>query len=99
MWWRDALEELAVARLLKGGPKQKESYPRQAYYHVGQAVEFALKAIYLRRKQLNDLPDDRGHDLKMVASLAGLEPDINQLQIKQKTCHLNWLTVRDWDSN
>jgi hypothetical protein len=96
-------EELAVARLLKGGRTQRESYPRQAYYHVGQAVEFALKAIYLRRRQLNELPDDlrtaRGHDLKLVAELAGLGADIKQLQVRQKTCHLNWLTARDWQSN
>jgi len=102
-WWSDAQEELAVARLLKSVSKPAQGYPRQAYLHAGQAVEFALKAIYLRRKRLGDLPDElksaRGHDLKLVAELAGLGPDIAQLQAQRKTCYLNWLVARDWDSN
>jgi hypothetical protein len=103
MSWQDAQEELMVARLLKGGAKSKECYPRQAYHHAGQAVEFALKAIYLRRKTLNEIPSDlktaRGHDLELVAGLAGLKQDLTNLHASRKICYLNWLTVREWDSN
>ena len=102
-WWHDAKEEVAVARHLKGGAKARETYPRQAYHHVGQAVEFALKAILLQKKNLDEIPPElrtsKGHDLETVAELAGLKPEIKELREKRKICHLNWLTVRDWDSN
>ena len=93
-WWRDAQEELAVGRFLAA------KWPRQAYHHAGQAVEFALKAIYMRRK--GELPDElktrRGHDLELVSKLAGLGPDIVQFS-KRRACSANWLVVRDWNSN
>jgi HEPN domain-containing protein len=104
IWWQDAQEELEVARLLRGGgTKRTPAFPRQAYHHAGQAVEFALKSIYLKRKTLIGIPDDlmgrAGHDLEFLAERAALGPEIKQLQGTRKVLLANWLTARAWRSN
>lgn len=94
-WWNAALEELHVAHDLKTGGRG-----RQAFHHAGQAVEFALKAIYLRRHNLQVLPDEyksaKGHDLKLLAKAAKLDGDIANFN---KARRRNWLAIRNWDSN
>jgi HEPN domain-containing protein len=97
-WWQRARDEADVARTLRATGKRV-----QAYHHAGQAVEFALKAIYLRRKGFNDLPDTcKGatwHSLPHIATNAGMDADIAALKKNNKNVLENWLTVRDWDSN
>jgi len=94
-WWADAKKELLSAKTLK-----RNGHARQAYHHAGQAVEFGLKAIYMRRNGLSDWPEDlRGaawHDLQRIADAAGLDVDVAKLG---KPLSSNWLTVRDWKSN
>ena len=94
-WWADAKKELLSAQTLK-----RNGHARQAYHHAGQAVEFGLKAIYMRRRGLSDWPGDlRGapwHDLQRIADAAGLGADVAKLG---KPRYGNWLTVRDWKSN
>ena len=96
-WWRTARDELETARALKAVGKVL-----QAYHHAGQAVEFAIKVIYMRRKGLKELPDEckgaNWHNLKFVAERAGLSGDLANLGKKDARLW-NWLTVRDWDSN
>ena len=78
-------------------------HARQAYHHAGQAVEYALKAIYMRRKSLREWPPEHKgapwHDLRLIANHAGLEPDLARLRKDNRSCYQNWLTVRDWKSN
>lgn len=97
-WWRDAQDELAVARGLKA-----TGSALQAYFHAGQSVEFALKAIYMRRKCLLSWPDEcKGatwHSLSRIATYAGLDPDLTLLSKENRPRYVNWLTARDWDSN
>jgi hypothetical protein len=74
----------------------------QAYHHAGQAVEFALKAIYMRRKGFSNLPDTcKGatwHSLPHIADQAGMGADIAALKDNKNRLE-NWLTIRGWDSN
>ncbi len=92
------MEELKSAQSLKAAGQA-----RQAYHHPGQAVEFALKAIYIRRKGLQTLPDDckgaKWHSLPHIAKQAGLDGDLAQLARRHKGRYSSWMTARDWDSN
>lgn len=76
--------------------------PREAYFHAGQAVEFLLKAIYLKRNNLAAMPPDfrgaRSHDLSICANAARLKADLNQ-RSTSPALKANWFTVRDWKSN
>ncbi len=71
---------------------------RGAYRNHGQAVEFLLKAIYLRNHQMRDMPAHlrtaSSHDLKSLAASAGINQQIVMLR---GVLRANWLTVRDWD--
>jgi len=73
----------------------------QAYHHAGQAVEFALKAIYIRRKALPELPGNcsgaNWHNLTFIANEAGMRQDLADLR-RNRSAYQNWLTVKDWDS-
>jgi HEPN domain len=97
-WLQSAREERASAQTCK-----KAGHANQAYHHAGQAIEFLLKALYLKRKNLKEMPDTcKGapwHNLDLVATAAGLQADINVIKTKQRKVHQNWLTVRDWQSN
>lgn len=74
----------------------------QAYHHAGQGVEFALKAIYMKRKGLSSWPDENNgaiwHSLPHIAEAAGMAADIQALK-NDRTKFENWLTVREWDSD
>lgn len=71
---------------------------RGAYGSYGQAVEFALKAIYLRNHQTKEMPaylrSAASHDLSYMATQAGLDQEIQALP---KHLRRNWVVVRDWD--
>jgi HEPN domain-containing protein len=98
-WFDSARSELAAAKLLKNSGKNGQ----QAYHHAGQAIEFLLKAIYLKRKNHKELPEAcknaRWHSLSLVADEAGLKGDIERIRKTKRKVHQNWLTVRDWQSN
>ena len=82
---------------------QGQRHARQAYHEAGQAVEFALKAIYIKRKGLKEWPPGfRGsewHSLVLIAERAGLGFDLTELRRSNKVRFGNWLTARVWDSN
>lgn len=96
-WWRVAENEARIARGLHAtGDLQ------QCYHHAGQALEFALKAIYMLRNQHRALPDEcrgaRWHSLEFIASKAGISGELGDLRSSRQR-YAYWLTVRDWDSN
>lgn len=97
-WWTRAQEEILSARTLK-----KSGHAKQAYHHAGQAVEFALKAIHMKRRNLQNWPENcRGpewHDLPRIAEKAGMRGDIEQLQRRDRVVYANWLVARQWRSN
>lgn len=98
VWWSDAQDSARSARTLKAA-----GHARQAYQQAGQAVEFALKAVYMKRKGLSDWPPEfkgpEWHSLPRIAEQAGLGPDLARLKQANKTVYGNWLTARNWDSN
>lgn len=71
---------------------------RGAYTNHGMAVEYAIKAIYLRNRQLKQMPahlrSAASHDIEFMAKQAGLGSEIARMS---KHLRRNWLTVRDWD--
>jgi hypothetical protein len=97
-WWKRGQEELEVGRKLKATGNKL-----QAYHHAGQAVEFALKAIYMRKNGHEELPEAcksaNWHNLMLIANEAGLRPDLTALRANNRNAYENWLTVKDWDSN
>lgn len=94
-WWRDAKSELETARLCKANGKAQ-----QAYFHAGQAIEFLLKALFLKRNNLPCMPNSHKgahwHDLQTCGEVARIKSD---LALVSKSVRANWLTVRDWKSN
>ena len=96
-WWKRAENEVDVARKLRATGDRL-----QAYHHAGQAVEFALKAIYIRRKALPELPGNcngaNWHNLTFIANEAGMRLDLADLR-RNRSAYQNWLTVKDWDSD
>lgn len=93
-WWREAEAELERARKLSATGDDQG-----AYAHAGQAIEFALKAVYMRKNALAKWPDDKKganwHNLQLIAEAAGVKPDART----EKEVLANWLTARDWSSN
>ncbi|MGH6728173.1 MAG: HEPN domain-containing protein [Pseudolabrys sp.] len=96
-WWKRASEEIETAYDLRATGKRL-----QAYHHAGQAIEFALKAIYIKKNNLTELPATchgaTWHNLTFIANEAGLRPDLHNLR-ENKRGYENWLTVKDWDSD
>jgi HEPN domain-containing protein len=96
-WLAEAKEWMASAKVLK-----KAGHSKQAYCLAGQAVEYALKAVYMRRKSLREWPPEHKgatwHDLTLIADRARLEPDLARLRTTNRPCYESWLTVRAWDS-
>ena len=99
-WWQRAKEEIGAAHELRATGKRV-----QAYHHAGQAIEFALKAIYMKRKGLSDWPaaykGATWHSLPHIAHEAGLDGEVAALRVNKadRGKYQNWLTVRGWDSN
>lgn len=92
-WCAAAIERLEAAK----GAAAKGHW-RVAYENFGGAVEFILKAIYLRNTQQNQMPADlqnaKSHDLEFMAKQAGISQEIQRLTGRRLSY---WLTVRDWD--
>jgi len=65
-------------------------------------VEFGLKAIYLRRRNLREMPGyargARWHDLTFLAEQAGLAGDLRRLHDERQVAD-NWTTVLKWRSD
>ena len=96
-WWRSAESELETALILRKAGKTNE-----AYFHAGQALEFGIKALFLKRNNLPYMPDThkgaRWHDLQLCAGAARLQIDMDR-RGTSKALKINWLTARDWKSN
>src|SRR5712691_3706648 len=73
-----------------------------AYYLAGYAVECALKACIAKRTLAHDFPpkpqvvrEYYQHDIKSLAKLAHLEPELNErLSVVQFSA--NWALVTKW---
>ncbi len=92
-WYGAALSEMAQGKFCANS-----SDWRGAYARYGTAVEYLIKAIYLRNHQRNDFPPDMksagSHDLGLIADKASLGGQIGLFTGSQRSY---WLVVRDWD--
>lgn len=97
-WWKRACEQVESARALRRG-----NHALDAYHHAGQAVEFALKAVFMKRRNHGAMPEEckgaKWHSIPHIASHAGLDGDLAALKARSARIYENWLTVRQWDSN
>lgn len=88
----------AEKHVKRGERCAKQSDWRGAYGHFGTAVEFALKAIYLRNHQMKEMPADMRsaatHDLNYMVVKAGLQQSVLAMP---RHLRRNWAVVRDWD--
>lgn len=73
-----------------------------AYYLAGYAVEIALQACIARQVVAETLPE-RGfvneifrHELKRLASLAGLTGELRHREARDAEFAANWATVAEW---
>jgi hypothetical protein len=72
---RLAIERAAEAELLLNG--------QRAFYLTGYAIELALKVVLAKRFRSDEIPDLTlvkkiySHDLSALATLAGLDPQID----------------------
>lgn len=84
--------------IIRGDVCARKNDWRGAYGCYGSAVEYALKALYLRNTQQKAMPMEMRsaatHDLTFMARKAGLEYEISRMP---KYLKRNWAVVRDWD--
>jgi hypothetical protein len=96
-WWNDALSERRAAETCRS-----DGLWPACYHHTGQSIEFALKAIYIRRRGLKKLPEEckgaKWHSLDLIMEQADIQAHFSGLKADRKL-YSNWLTVKDWDSN
>ena len=96
-WWNRSEDERKAAHTLKSG-----GHWQQCYHHGGQAIEFALKSIYLQRNNLNVMPEHcksaKWHSLTIIRDYCNINAEFGGMK-EDVSLYSNWLTVRDWDSN
>ena len=93
-WWGRANEKQRAAELLAQGG----AAPREIWMLCGEAVEYALKAVIMRRKRWNRWPERDhttrqvySHDLYTLAGEAGID-----LTLVSGDLRTNWSVVLDW---
>ncbi|MBV9217808.1 MAG: hypothetical protein JOY94_00185 [Methylobacteriaceae bacterium] len=76
-----------------------------AYYLAGYAIECALKACIASEFQAHAIParkfvnDIYTHDLKKLASIAGLTPKIDDRSSRDPSFGSNWEIVAEWSED
>jgi hypothetical protein len=96
VWWARVEAKRAVALKMV----DDRAYCREAWHNAGTAVEFALKAVIMKRERLNRWPDRderrelHTHDLKDLMRIAGIDPRGLERPLKASL-----RTVLDWDRN
>ena len=96
-WWNRAVDERRAADACR-----KQGLWVPCYQHAGQSLEFALKAIFLRRNGHERMPAEykgaRWHRIGEIAELCRIESDLGGLKC-DKDMWANWLTAKTWNSN
>jgi len=93
-WWTRVEEKRQAAAILKGDKKAA----REAWNLVGEAVEFALKAVIMKRQRFNRWPDRNtrpelhSHNLRDLIEFAGIEVRAKPLPLRA-----NFKVVCDWN--
>lgn len=92
-----AQQQVETARMLAAAQQWGD-----AFYHAGFAVECALKRRIMRFERLNSWPDRTTrrelyvHDLRKLASIAGLDATLLAEIAAQSDIGLAWMVAKDW---
>lgn len=93
-WWGRAHDKMGAADALQNA----NAAPREIWMLCGEAVEYALKGVIMRRQRLNRWPDRDpstrqlySHDLFTLAGLAGIE-----LTAMDGALRTHWSVVLRW---
>ncbi len=99
---RADLQALALARLDDARLLLRRRRDASAYYLAGYAVEFALKAIIVRRIERHVLPepgffrDVYHHDLDRLVGVANLRVELDRARRASARFNTNWSIVGAW---
>lgn len=98
-WRMAACERLVSAR--KSNANSSDHH--LTAYSAGNAVEMILVAIGIKQRGLKDVPEDEKgsawHSLKHLIRAHGVEEPLNQAFKTDGALKVNWLLLKDWDSN
>lgn len=78
---------------------------RNAYYHAGMAVEFALKARIMHTEGLNSWPTSKTrpelytHNLGDLLQVANLKPALEQEVADLSPLGIAWYSMKDFNIN
>lgn len=73
-----------------------------AYYLIGYAIEYSLKACIAKQTRLHDFPDKNKtaqsytHNLEQLIGLSSLSMDLKKATESNRELQNNWLVVKDW---
>ena len=100
---RTELQELAAERVREAEALLNAGLWSGAYYLIGYAAEFGLKACIAKMTNQYDFPDkDRAlksfsHDIEALLHIAGLKTLRNTDLTTNPVRRDNWITLKDWD--
>jgi len=93
-WWGRVESKRAVALKMV----DDRAHCREAWQAAGTAVEFAFKAVIMKRERMNrwpdksERPDLHTHDLRVLLRIAGVDP-----RGLERPLRASIRTVLDWD--
>jgi hypothetical protein len=98
-WWARAESKRAVAKAMA----DSREHCREAWFAAGFAVEFALKAVIMKRERMNRWPDKderpelHNHDINRLMALAGINPraEIGSIRVNLRVA-LQWRREYDY---
>lgn len=99
---RSDLQSLAEAKLEDAGLLLGGGRASNAYYLVGYAVEFALKACIARQISANTIPDREfirnvySHEFSKLIGLAGLSGELKRELKDNQPFAVNWAISSEW---
>ena len=93
---------LARRKLEDAGKAERAGLRQQSYDEYGYAVEFAIKALIMRKKRLNQWPgrDTQPqlytHSLNALMKETSCFREFSEERRKDRQLRLNWLVIKDW---
>ncbi|MEX2142634.1 MAG: hypothetical protein WD894_25495 [Pirellulales bacterium] len=100
---RTDFQHLAELRVREAEALRQAGSLEGAYYLLGYAVEFALKACFCKRIAQHDFPDKKlvdkaySHDLERLMEISGVQAPFNNAVGLNPALGLKWKTAVVWD--
>jgi hypothetical protein len=100
---RTDFQQLTELRVREAESLRTGGHLEGAYYLLGYAVEFALKACFCKRIAEHDFPDKKlvdkaySHDLSKLLEVSGVEAEFDSAVGLNPALGLKWKTVVEWN--